>query len=90
MEDKDELTINEDKDIDKDIDKETDDEKEDYSKFCYMCRRTEKQAGKLIYMPPNIYICPECMQKTFDTINKDLSFEEMCNQMDLMSMNRGF
>ena len=90
MEDKDELTINEDKDIDKDIDKETDDEKEDYSKFCYMCRRTEKQAGKLIYMPPNIYICPECMQKTFDTINKDQSFEEMCNQMDLMSMNRGF
>ena len=92
MEDKDELTINEDKDTVKDSKKEHDNQKEDYSKFCYMCRRTEKQAGKLICLPPNIYICPDCMQKTFDSFNNDESFEEMCNNMDFMNMNmnRGF
>lgn len=92
MEDKDELTINEDKDTVKDSKKEQDNQKEDYSKFCYMCRRTEKQAGKLICLPPNIYICPDCMQKTFDSFNNDESFEEMCNNMDFMNMNmnRGF
>ena len=36
MEDKDELTINEDKDIDKDIDKETDDEIDQYKNCSYL------------------------------------------------------
>lgn len=44
--------------------------KEDpFKKFCYMCRRTEGQAGKLTRMPGDIHICQDCLQKTFDTMN---------------------
>ena len=40
-----------------------------FKKFCYMCRRTEEQAGKLTRMSGDIHICQDCLQKTFDTMN---------------------
>lgn len=82
MDDKDELTLDENKE-----NNNSNNKKDDYSKFCYMCRRTEKQAGKLISMPPNIYVCPDCMQKTFDSINNDDSFDEMLQSMNFMPPN---
>ena len=42
---------------------------EEYEQICYMCRRPESVAGKMIKIPQNIYICQDCMQKTFDTMN---------------------
>ncbi len=36
--------------------------------FCYMCRRSENQAGKLMRLSGDIYICQDCLQKTFDTM----------------------
>ena len=39
-------------------------------RFCYMCRRTEKQAGVLLPMPGNIYICQDCLKNVTDNINK--------------------
>ena len=42
---------------------------EEYEKVCYVCRRPESRAGKMISMPNHIYICADCMQKTFDTLN---------------------
>ena len=43
---------------------------EEYEEICYLCRRTESKAGKMIHIPNQISICADCMQKTFDTINK--------------------
>lgn len=43
--------------------------KDDYESVCYMCRRPESKAGKLISIPNGIKICQDCMQKTFDTLN---------------------
>ena len=40
-----------------------------YEDICYICKRPESKAGKMIRIPQNICICAECMQKTFDTIN---------------------
>lgn len=40
----------------------------DYEDICYMCRRPEHVAGKMIHMPGGISICYDCMQKTFDTM----------------------
>ena len=37
---------------------------------CYLCRRPESKVGKMIHIPNQISICSDCMQKTFDTINK--------------------
>lgn len=41
-----------------------------YEEICYLCRRPESVAGKMVHIPNNINICSDCMQKTFDSINK--------------------
>ena len=46
-----------------------DNDKDEYEKICYICRRPESRAGKMVMMPGNISVCPDCMQKAFDTIN---------------------
>ncbi|MDD3172368.1 MAG: ATP-dependent Clp protease ATP-binding subunit ClpX [Herbinix sp.] len=43
---------------------------EEYEEVCYLCRRPESKVGKMIHIPNQISICSDCMQKTFDTINK--------------------
>lgn len=43
------------------------DNKDELEKYCYLCRRPESMVGKLIQLPQQIYVCPDCMQKTFDT-----------------------
>lgn len=43
---------------------------DDYEKICYICRRPESRAGKMVRMPGDICICSDCMQKTFDAINQ--------------------
>lgn len=51
---------------------------DDYEKICYICRRTESKAGKMISMPGGLYVCPDCMQKTFDAINNnDIDYNEI-------------
>lgn len=42
----------------------------DYEDVCYICRRPESKAGKMIHIPNNICICKDCMQKTFDSMDK--------------------
>lgn len=59
-----------------------DNKDKDYEDICYMCRRPESKAGKMIKMPNNISICQECMQKTFDAINRNPN-----GYMDMMNMN---
>lgn len=44
-------------------------EKDEYEDVCYICRRPESTAGKMIHIPNNICICQDCMQKTFDSMN---------------------
>ncbi|MDO5519747.1 MAG: ATP-dependent Clp protease ATP-binding subunit ClpX [bacterium] len=45
------------------------DKDDHYEDICYICRRPESKAGKMIHIPNNICICNDCMQKTFDTMN---------------------
>ncbi|MBO5656840.1 MAG: hypothetical protein J6R94_01495, partial [Agathobacter sp.] len=55
-----------------DILPESEEEKEEdkeYEDICYMCRRPEHTAGKMIKMPGGVCICADCMQRTFDTMN---------------------
>lgn len=43
---------------------------DDYEKICYVCRRPEsKCGGKMISLPGGLDVCPDCMQRTFDSIN---------------------
>lgn len=56
--------------FDKDKYKTNQKDHEDYEEICYLCRRPESVAGKMVHIPNNISICSDCMQRTFDTINK--------------------
>lgn len=77
--DKDELTKTE----DRSADKKTEDRQKDYEDICYVCRRPESKAGKMIHLPiNNICVCADCMQKSFDTMNNS-----GMNYSDMMNMN---
>ena len=36
-----------------------------YEKVCFICRRPESVAGKMIELPNHICVCNDCMQKSF-------------------------
>ena len=63
---------------------EKDNQRDDnvYEDICYICRRPESKAGKMIHIPNNICICSDCMQKTFDTMNNG-----SVPYMDFVTMN---
>jgi len=54
---------------------------------CYICRRPESKAGKMIHIPGNICICQDCMQKTFDTMNSgNYPYMDLSGGMPNMNM----
>ena len=40
-----------------------------YEKVCFICRRPESVAGKMIELPNHICVCNDCMQKSFDAMS---------------------
>ena len=62
-----------------------DEDKKNQMRFCTLCRRPESQTGKLIDLPNNIHICSDCMQKSFDTMNQQMSRGNF-NYSDLFNM----
>ena len=40
-----------------------------YEKICFLCHRPESVTGKMIDLPNHITVCPDCMQRSFDTMN---------------------
>lgn len=45
------------------------DEHQEYEDICYVCRRPESKAGKMIHLPVNnICVCTDCMQRSFNTM----------------------
>ena len=47
----------------------TEQDTKEYEDICYICRRPESVAGKMIHIQDAICICNDCMQKTFDSMN---------------------
>ena len=66
---------------------DTDDQTDDYEpeKFCTLCHRSERQAGKMIDPPNNRHICPDCMQRSFDSMNTQMQSGNF-NYGDLFNM----
>lgn len=56
----------------------------EYEDVCYICRRPEHTAGKMLHIPGNICICPDCLQRTFDSVQTGT--EGVPNYMDFMNM----
>lgn len=70
------------------VSENTKDNNEDqYEKICYICHRPESKTGKMISMPGNISICPDCMQKSFDAINSSgMSYEDMLKMSNMSNI----
>ena len=59
--------------------------KDEYEKICFMCRRPESKAGKMIELPGNIHICTDCMQRSFDTMNNSpINYDELMKNIPNM------
>ena len=55
-----------------------------YEKICFLCHRPESVTGKMIDLPNNITVCPDCMQRSFDTMsnmanNGSMDFSKLMN-----------
>lgn len=48
------------------MDEKNEDRKDGYESVCAMCHRPESVCGTLLKMPPNICLCKDCLQKSFD------------------------
>ena len=51
-------------------------------KYCSLCRRSERQAGKLVELPNNLCICSDCMQKSFDMVNSQFNDQQNSHDKD--------
>lgn len=62
-----------------------------YEKICYMCRRPESKTGTMISMPGGIDICPDCIQKTFNSMQSmDISkLSGKMNMYDIKNIDLG-
>lgn len=58
------------------------DSADEYEKVCFLCRRPESKAGKMIELPNNIHICMDCMQKSFDSMNNgNVNYTDLINNL---------
>ena len=66
------------------------DREDEYEKVCFMCRRPESVAGKMMDLPNNICVCQDCMQKSFDIMsNGQFDYSQLMNipGMQIFSIN---
>ena len=65
-----------------------DDKEERYEKICYICHRPESVTGKMIELPNNITVCPDCMQRSFDAMtNGSIDLNRLMNMPGVQFFN---
>ncbi|MBQ9828434.1 MAG: ATP-dependent Clp protease ATP-binding subunit ClpX, partial [Lachnospiraceae bacterium] len=54
------------------------DDENKYEDVCYVCRRTESQAGPMIHLPGSpMCLCSDCFQKSVESFkNSNINLEE--------------
>ena len=66
------------------------DQKDDdgYEKVCFICHRPESVTGKMIDLPNNITVCPDCMQRSFDAMtNGSIDLNRLMNMPGVQFFN---
>lgn len=72
---------------DKDYLEQEEENKEEYENVCFICRRPESKAGKMIDIPGGIHVCMDCMQKSFNSMNNmPMDYSELMKNMPNISM----
>ncbi|MCD8397849.1 MAG: ATP-dependent Clp protease ATP-binding subunit ClpX [Lachnospiraceae bacterium] len=62
----------------------------EYEKFCMLCGRSESVAGKVIEIPGGICVCPDCIQKAFNTMQSAGITQEDAQRMAEQLLKGGF
>ena len=65
-------------------------EKDDdgYERICFICHRPESVTGKMVELPNNIAVCPDCMQRSFDAMSSSpLDLGKMMNMPGVQFLN---
>ena len=73
----------------KEVTTSTHSEKEDndgYERVCFICHRPESVTGKMVELPNNIAVCPDCMQRSFDMMNN--SSMDLSKMMNIPEIGR--
>lgn len=70
--------------------KPEDKDDDEYEKICMICRRPESVTGPMINLPNNIYVCKDCMQKSFDAMTSgDIDYSRLMNIPGVQFLNIG-
>ena len=63
-------------------------EKEEFEDICFVCRRPESKAGRMVHLPNDINICQECMQKVFDSVGQsNINYQDLMNMPNISMIN---
>jgi ATP-dependent Clp protease ATP-binding subunit ClpX len=57
-----------------------DDNSTEKMRYCAICHRSEKDAGRLINMPGGMSVCPDCVQKMFDAAGQ-IDYQDLMNRL---------
>ena len=68
-------------DTGKKADEDRKEPEKDFEDVCFICRRPESKAGKMIQMPNHICVCADCMNKTMAAVNQ-FDYYGMLNNPD--------
>ena len=61
---------------------------DEYEKVCFVCRRPESVAGKMVDLPNGISVCSDCMQKSFDAMtNGQIDLSQLMNMPGVQIVN---
>lgn len=66
---------------------------DEFEDVCFMCRRPESKAGKMIRMGQDIHICQGCLQKAFDSMGNgkfpygDMDLSKLSNMPNISMIN---
>ena len=60
------------------------DSKDEYEEMCFMCRRPESVAGKMIHIPlENVCLCSDCMERSLSMMNNTpIDYDEVMKNMN--------
>ena len=66
-----------------------DNNNDEFEKYCYMCRRPESETGKLVSFINGVYVCPDCLNKAFESISHSpIRFFDMSNMPGFDNLNQ--
>ena len=55
-----------------------------YEDICFICRRPESKAGKMLQLPNRITVCTDCMQKTMESLS-NIDYQTILNDSSFVN-----